>query len=240
MNAPIRALIVDDDFAVAKIHHQFVDSHPAFSVVGEAHTGTQALQHIQLLRPDVVLLDVYLPDISGLDVLSQVRREHSRHIEFVAVTAARDISSVRHARAEGVRHYLVKPFTASALHSRLNEVASQLTQLGDADRGEPLDQHTVDTLLAGISAPRELPPKGLSRATLAIVTHTLAGAAHNLSASEVALEIGMSRVGARRYLEHLVRTQVAAVEPRYGSTGRPENRYRMRQRPHRPSAAART
>lgn len=229
MNRTIRTLIVDDDYSVAKIHHQFVDSHPAFCVVGEAHTGLQALQHIQSLRPDVVLLDVHLPDISGLEVLSRVRRENPRYIEFVAVTAARDLSSVRRARAEGVRHYLVKPFTANALHARLNEVANQLTQLGDDDRGEPLDQHTVDTLLSGINAPRELPPKGLSIATLATVTQTLAAATRDLSASEVALEIGMSRVAARRYLEHLVATNVAAVEPRYGSTGRPEHRYRMRQ-----------
>lgn len=226
MTAPLRTLIVDDDFAVAAIHRQFVDAHPGFRAVGEVHTGAAALDAIDRLDPDLVLLDVYLPDFSGLEVLSRLRLERARYIEVIAVTAARDLASVREARANGVRHYLVKPFTASALRERLEDVARQHAKLHSTRRGEPLDQHTVDDILSGVQPRRSLPPKGLSAATLEFVTATLRETSGDLSASEVAEKIGMSRVGARRYLEHLANSGVAAVEPRYGTAGRPEHRYR--------------
>lgn len=227
VNGQLRALIVDDDVAVARIHHQFVDSHPGFTVVGEAHSGTSALEQIERLKPDVVLLDVYLPDFSGLEVLSRLRIEHGRYVEVIAVTAARDLQSVREARANGVRHYLVKPFTASALRERLDEVQRHHGTVQRSSRGEPLDQRTVDEIIASTAGGRALPPKGLSQPTLERVATVLREAGVDLSASEIAERIGMSRVGARRYLEHLVGRGQASVEPRYGATGRPENRYRV-------------
>ncbi|WP_010205193.1 response regulator [Salinibacterium sp. PAMC 21357] len=228
MTLPIRVLIVDDDFAVAQLHHRFVDAHDKFEVIAEAHTGAAALDAIERLDPDLVLLDVYLPDFSGLEVLSRLRVEQARYTEVIAVTAARDLASVRQARANGVRHYLVKPFTAAALRERLDEVARSHDALGSARRIQSLSQNAVDDLILGSHHNRMLPPKGLSVATLQLVTATLSEARTDLSASEVAEVIGMSRVGARRYLEHLVTTGTALVEPRYGSTGRPVHRYRAR------------
>jgi response regulator of citrate/malate metabolism len=227
-NGTLRALIVDDDVAVARIHHQFVDSHPGFTVVGEAHSGASALEQIERLKPDVVLLDVYLPDFSGLEVLSRLRIEHGRYVEVIAVTAARDLTSVREARANGVWHYLVKPFTAAALRERLDEVQRHHATLQRSSRGEPLDQRTVDEIITSTAGgARGLPPKGLSPSTLERVATVLRESGGDLSASEIADRIGMSRVGARRYLEHLVGRGQASVEPRYGATGRPENRYRV-------------
>ncbi len=226
MNAKLRAVIVDDDIAVAEIHRQFVASHSAFTVVGEAHSGTEALAQIERLNPDVVLLDFYLPDFSGLEVLSRLRVERGRQLEVIAVTAARDLASVREARANGVRHYLVKPFTASALFERLDEVARQYATMHRGQRGEPLDQRTVDEIIASTAGRYTPPPKGLSDATLQRIVVALQAAGTDLSASELADRVGMSRVGVRRYLEHLVRLGRATLAPRYGSTGRPENRYR--------------
>jgi response regulator of citrate/malate metabolism len=223
----LRTLIVDDDLSVARIHRMFVDSHHGFTVVGEAHSGAAALDQVEALDPDVMLLDVYLPDFSGLEVLSRLSIERARRMEVIAVTAARDLASVREARANGVRHYLVKPFTASALRERLDEVLRHSTTLQRT--GDLLDQRTVDEILgsAGIAgAHRTLLPKGVSAATLELVTAALRTADGDLSASEVAGRVGMSRVGARRYLEYLVTCGLSSVVPRYGTTGRPENRYR--------------
>ena len=226
MTVQLRAVIVDDDITVAEIHRQFVASHPAFTVVGEAHSGAEALARIGRLNPDVVLLDFYLPDFSGLEVLSRLRMERGRQPEVIAVTAARDLASVREARANGVRHYLVKPFTASALFERLDEVARQYATMHRSQRGEPLDQRTVDEIIASTAARYVPPPKGLSDATLQRIVVALQAAGTDLSAAELADRVGMSRVGTRRYLEHLVRLGRATLTPRYGSTGRPENRYR--------------
>ncbi|MCX7522011.1 response regulator [Microbacterium sp. STN6] len=223
----LRVLVVDDDVSVALIHHELVDTRPDFVVVGEAHNGATALTQIERLDPDVVLLDIYLPDMSGLEVLSRLRLEHSKPVEVIAVTAARDLDSVREARANGVRHYLVKPFTAAALRERLDQVARHHAALRRNSLGQPLTQHSVDEIIAS-PAPRMAPPlpKGLSKATLERVSTTLRDSPDDLSAYEVATTVGMSRVSARRYLEHLVGCGLASVSPRYGTAGRPENRYR--------------
>lgn len=226
----IRVLVVDDDPAVALLHHQFVDAHPAFVVVAEAYDGASALDGIERLAPEVVLLDFYLPDISGLEVLRRTRAGRGRHVEVIAVTAARDLESVREARAGGVRHYLVKPFTAAALRTRLDEIARHSATLRRSATGALLTQHGVDEIIAA-PAPRErtergTQPKGLSAASLQRVMAALQDAEGDLSAGEVAELTGMSRVSARRYLEHLVDRGLAASTPRYGAAGRPENRFR--------------
>ncbi|MGW4927561.1 response regulator [Agromyces sp. NPDC004153] len=221
----IRVVIVDDDFAVADVHRGFVDAIDGFTVVAVAHTGLEAIAAIEAHRPDLVLLDVYLPDQSGLDVLRRLRAADDR-VEVIAVTAARDLDSVRTARLLGVRHYLVKPFTGAVLAERLEEVRRGIT----ADRGAaaaPLDQRAVDRMLGTAGPERRAPlPKGLSRPSLDRVAAAFAGLVGDASAAEVAAALGMSRVSARRYLEHLVELGAAEVSPRYGSAGRPENRYR--------------
>lgn len=222
----LRTLIVDDDIDVARIHWQFVASHKSFTVVGEAHSGTEALSQIERLNPDVVLLDFYLPDFSGLELLSRLRIERGRQLEVIAVTAARDLASVREARANGVRHYLVKPFTASALFERLDEVSREYATLHRTHHDQPLDQRTVDEIIASSSGRYVPPPKGLADATLQRVAIALQTSKNDLSAAEVAELVGMSRVSARRYLEHLVNLGRATLQPKYGGAGRPENRYR--------------
>jgi response regulator of citrate/malate metabolism len=225
MSTQLRVVIVEDDPGVALINREFVASHAGFAVVGEAHSGTEAVGLIESLRPDVVLLDFYLPDFSGLEVLDRISRDRGSNLEVIAVTAARDLDSVREARARGVRHYLVKPFMASALFERLDEVARQYDTVRRTSGGRLLDQRSVDAIIASTGARYAPPPKGLSDVTLQRVHLALQAAGTDLSAAELAERVGMSRVGARRYLEHRVDVGRATHTPRYGA-GRPENRYR--------------
>ncbi|MET4001910.1 response regulator of citrate/malate metabolism [Arthrobacter sp. UYCu511] len=224
MSTILRVVIVEDDIGVALINREFVSSHQGFTVVGVAHSGGEALELIGRLKPDVVLLDFYLPDFSGLEVLSRLSPELVSSMEVIAVTAARDVDSVRLARARGVRHYLVKPFMASALFERLEEVAQQIDTLRLSSRGRLLDQRSVDALIASTAERYAPPPKGLSEVTLQRVHLALQAAGTDVSAAELAELVGMSRVGVRRYLEHLVDIGRATLTPRYGG-GRPENRY---------------
>lgn len=227
MTERLRTLVVDDDVAVAQIHGEFVNAHPNLVAVGVAHSGAEALTEIVRLRPEVVLLDVYLPDFSGLELLDRLRAWPSPpRVEFVVVTAARDLSSVRDARALGVRYYLVKPFTAATLRARLDEVVRHGLAARRPAAPGPLDQASVDAVIAGAAPGHQVPVKGLAAPTLEAVVVALHRAAGDLSASEVGERIGVSRVVARRYLEHLVSVGHAQVTPRYGRSGRPENRYR--------------
>ena len=225
MTEQLTAVVVDDDIAVASLHERFVTAHGAFAVVAVAHTGTEALERITELEPDLVLLDFYLPGLSGLEVLRALRAGDGPPAEVIAVTAARDLDSVRDARAAGVRHYLVKPFGPAQLHERLDEIARERRQLGAADARRALDQREIDRLLAGASPARAPLPKGLSVETLDAVARALP-AAEAGSATELGAVVGISRVAARRYLEHLVTVGRAERSLDYATAGRPSVRYR--------------
>jgi response regulator of citrate/malate metabolism len=221
----IEVLIVDDDFMVARIHTGFVERTPGFTVTGVAHTGAQALAEAERLQPDLVLLDVYLPDVSGLDLLSGLR-EAAPEVDVLVISAAREADTVRRALRGGIVHYLMKPFSYEDLRVRLEHY--QQAYAGIA--GEQADQADVDRLF-GVTGPEKRLPKGFSAETLKLVEDALRsvpGGAADLSAAEAASLLGISRVSARRYLEHLNETGKAEVTLRYGEVGRPERRYAWR------------
>ena len=225
-----RVLVVDDDFMVARIHTRFVERTPGFEVVDSVHTGAEAVERSSAGDVDIVLLDVHLPDLSGLDVLARLRGAGHR-CAVVMVTAERGAEAVRAALHGGAQQYLVKPFTHDDLADRLRRVAESLARLDVGSRSEPgeaeVDQATIDAAFGATSA-RAVParlPKGLSPETADVVL----GAVRELgecSATQVGDTVGMSRVTARRYLEHFVETGAAQVRLQYGSAGRPERRYR--------------
>jgi response regulator of citrate/malate metabolism len=217
----IGVLVVDDDFMVAGIHARFVERTPGFEVVGTARTGTEALDRCADLAPDLVLLDVHLPDISGLEVLQRLRAGGST-VAVVMVTAERDADAVRAALHGGAMQYLVKPFEYRDFAARMQRIRESLTTLADGST----DQATIDRAFGGPpSTPASL-PKGLSPESAKLVADALAEHGE-LSASDCGEAVGLSRVSARRYLEHFVDQGVALVRLQYGTAGRPERRYRL-------------
>lgn len=227
----IRVLVVDDDFMVARIHGAFVERAEGFEVAGTARTGAEALELAASLEPDIVLLDVHLPDISGLEVLERLRAE-GRDVAVVMVTAERGAAAVRAALHGGAMQYLVKPFEYDDLADRLRQVAAALASLptGTADEGDAhVDQAAIDQAFGARRARGDAAvvlPKGLSPETADLVL-AAARQAGEISATEAAEAVGLSRVTARRYLEHFVDSGAAVVRLRYGGTGRPERRYRV-------------
>jgi response regulator of citrate/malate metabolism len=216
----LRVLVVDDDFMVASIHSRFVSRVEGFTVVGQAATAATALSEADRLSPDLVLLDVHLPDRSGIEVLRALRAA-GNDVGVVMVTAAREADTVRAAAAGGAAHYLVKPFEFDDLATRL--AAFRQSWLALRELGTP-DQDDIDAVFAPLGRGRTALPKGLSPETAEAVRAALA-AADDLSAAECAEAVGVSRVSARRYLEHFVAEGSASVRLRYGGAGRPERRY---------------
>ncbi|GAA2933413.1 response regulator [Streptomyces enissocaesilis] len=229
-----KVLVVDDDFMVAKLHSRCVSATDGFTVVGVAHSGAEALRAAERLRPDLVLLDVYLPDMDGISVLRELRAAEERAastedrhtVDALFITAARDAGIIRAALRAGALHYLIKPFNRAALQEQLRYVASVRTRFDElAEQGEAR-QADVDQIF-GPRPPgsREL-PKGLATPTAELVERTLREHPSGLSATECAESGSLSRVSARRYLEFFADTGRAEVTLRYGGTGRPERRYR--------------
>jgi response regulator of citrate/malate metabolism len=219
----ISTLIVEDDFHVATIHAAYVRKVRGFTVVGHASTAASARSEIRRLAPTLVLLDLYLPDGNGLDIVRETLTGKDHRPDFLVITAARDMASVQAAMQLGTVHYLVKPFTFSALEERLIAYRDLRTRLERIDEAE---QHEVDALYGLLRGPTA-PPKGQSRPTMTRIRELLQAAPRDISASEIAEQVGISRSTAQRYLAELARQGKIELHLHYGATGRPEHRYRI-------------
>jgi response regulator of citrate/malate metabolism len=207
---------------VARAHERLVNQVDGFTVVGTAHTGAQALSLIRELAPDLVLLDIYLPDQSGVDVIRQARSSLPE-VDFIVVSAAREGETVGAALQGGIVSYLFKPFRVEELSARL---AAYLDRRRTLEGGGALDQAQLDRALGGGRAFASTLPKGISAETAALVERSLKGAKADVSAAECAEALGLSRIAVRKYLEYFVETGTAEVQLRYGQAGRPQRRYR--------------
>ncbi|WP_105565168.1 response regulator [Microbacterium halophytorum] len=236
MSGGIRVLVVDDDAAARSLHARFVADVDGFVVAGTAATGTAALGLASSGGVDLVLLDLRLPDISGIEVLHRIRTMGAASPDVIAVSSSRDQVTVRQALAGRVAGYLVKPFTQEAFSARLAAYRSEHAPLPEAHlRDRELAQGDIDRLLAtgGIrttGGARRVGRTDLPKGIAAVTLERVVGALDPLtaaSAAEVAERAGISRASARRYLEHLADDGIAAAAHRYGGRGRPEVVYRL-------------
>jgi two-component system CitB family response regulator len=215
----IRTLIVDDDFRVAGVHAGFVSETTGFTVAGVAHSASEARARVRELRPDLVLLDVYLPDEPGITLLREL------DLDAFVLSAASDPATVRAAIRAGALSYLVKPFSRSQLSERLMGYA-RFRGMFEAEQA--LHQQDVDKALRALHAPgrASAAPKGQSPATARLVSELVRTAEEPLSAAEVAASLGIARATAQRYLVALTDAGTVEMRLRYGVTGRPEHEYR--------------
>lgn len=218
----IEVLVVDDDVRVARINAAYVSKVPGFRVAAQVHSAADALAAVEELPVDLILLDHYMPDRTGLAVVRELR-SLGHGTDVIMVTAARDVATVQEAMRQGALQYLVKPFTYAGLRTKLEAYAALRRSLesgGEAEQGE------VDRLFGALWAAGEPDlPKGHSATTAELVRQALRGADGPLSAQEIAESAGMSRQTAQRYLKLLERSGRVRLTLRYGETGRPEHRY---------------
>ena len=233
--APIRVLVVEDEPLTAEAHAAYVGRVPGFEVAGVAHTGSEVIRLLRdARRPDgrvdgvdLMLLDVNLPDTTGIELCRSLRAA-GIEVDVIAVTAVRDAAVVRSAVSLGVVQYLIKPFAFAAFAEKLGAYRDYRARVGSA---VVTDQQEVDASFAALrtSSGGDL-PKGLTRETLDRVRAAVreAPAGGGVSASELAARLDLSRVTARRYLEHLADSGAVDRANRYGTPGRPEVEYRRR------------
>ncbi|MFD9354536.1 response regulator [Streptomyces sp. NPDC060031] len=220
---PIHVLVVDDDMRVARINAAYVEKVPGFSVAGQAHSAAEALEFLSAHPVDLILLDHYLPDENGLDLVRRLRQLGHR-TDVVMVTAARDLATVQAAMRLGALQYLVKPFTFAGLRSRLEAYGALRRTLETGGEAEQAEVDRIFGALAAAGTPNEL-PKGHSPTTAELVRQVLRSAEGPLSTQQIATRAGISRQTAQRYLKLLERSGRVTLALRYGETGRPEHRY---------------
>lgn len=221
-NSTIRAVVTDDDFMIARLHEKFINTLSMYRVVGTAANGAETLQVVQETDPDLLVLDVYLPDKSGLDVLRELRaREVS--CDVILVTAAKEVQVVEDAFRLGIFDYLMKPFNLERLRGALEKYAQYRHSLY---RQGAMSQEMVDNLRqmrasSSSTGVRHDTESGIDQRTLVRVRKALDDIGRPCVAEDVAEYAGVSRSTARNYLSYLVEQGLVFEELSYGSVGRP-------------------
>ncbi|GIP26161.1 two-component system response regulator [Paenibacillus sp. J23TS9] len=231
-NGTIDVLIVEDDVKIAEINRRFIEQVPGFKVVGIATDEMQAKTQLEVLEPGLVLLDIYLPRVSGLELLLYIRQKY-RSTDVIMITAAREIEPVGEAIRSGAFDYLMKPLVFDRLKETLQRYALFHQELLRLGRAGSIGQNDVDRLLSGAAKSEAVPdsgslPKGIDRLTLEKVIHTISHVGEAHTAHQIARMIGISRSTSRRYLEHLVGVGIVHADLSYGLVGRPERVYRSK------------
>ncbi len=221
---PIKVIIVEDDPMVLKINREYIEKINDFIVEATATTGKAALKLIAQTKPDLVILDIYLPDMNGVSVLQNMRL-NQMPTDVILVTAARDSETIQSVFRSGAIDYIIKPFKMERLQSALESYKLLYARLQKKDS---LDQEALDSLKTASRITGHEPlPKGLNDVTLRQIFLFMLKDKESMSAEEVAEGVGLARVTARRYLDHLEKTGKLKLEVQYGSVGRPINRYKI-------------
>ena len=229
LKSPIKVMIIEDDETAIKIYEKFTHKIDGFQVVATTTTGKQALELINVFTPDLILLDVFLPDMKGSDLLWEIRKQ-LRSVDVILITAANDVDTVSEAIRGGAFSYLMKPIMIDKFLDTLekyketrlallNLITVEQEDVNSFFRMNSREEHVVDMEKAGGL------PKGIDKHTLKKVRQSMKEMKDSINAEEFAKILGASHSTVRRYLEYLVANDEMEVEILYGTIGRPERRY---------------
>ncbi|MFP7296290.1 response regulator [Neobacillus niacini] len=221
----IKVAIAEDDFRIAGIHEKFLEKFKEIDVVGKSLNGELTLQLLEQEIPDLLLLDVYMPDMLGSELLPRIR-ENFPKVSIIMITAATDKIFIEKALSYGVENYLIKPVSRERFDEVIHDYIKKHSLLSAT---QEVNQNYVDLLFRKgkneVQAKSPGLPKGIDEITLGKVKTVLHDRKEGLSAEEVGKEMGASRITARRYLEYLSSIQEVRAEVVYGIVGRPERKY---------------
>lgn len=225
----IKVLIIEDDSKIAELNKTYTEKVPGFQVVSIARNREEAVGKVDLHQPDLILLDIFFPDMIGLNFLKWIRSQ-TTNIDVIMITAAKEIEYIKHAIHGGIFDYIVKPFRFERFKETLERYQNYYLQLHKLTQDSlSVEQREIDRLIGKELKPQsqsEL-PKGIDPLTLEKVLQVVSLQKKGMTAEEVARQVGASRSTARRYLEYLVSVSKLNTDLVYGSVGRPERVYQF-------------
>lgn len=225
----IKVLIVEDDPMVAKFNRHYLDQLEGFECVGWAASAAEARELAEREEPDLLLLDLYMQQSGGLDLLSSLRKSGSP-VDAIIISAASDHTSIRKALQLGAVDYLIKPFEFERFRASLTDYRHDILMMA---RTERLSQDELDQLVryrgakTGSEPGSSRLPKGLTDPTLRLVWSAVPEDGALVSTEEVAARGSISRISARKYLAFLTEIGALQMEMEYGGPGRPVYKYKQ-------------
>lgn len=224
-SAPIRVLIVDDHQVVRRGLRTFLELHDDLDVVGEAGDGLEAVEQAAALRPDVVLMDIVMPRLDGIEATRRIK-EQSAAVGVIALTSFAGDDQVLPALEAGASSYLLKDVSPEELVEAIRAV----------HRGEPrLHPDALRKVMEAAMGPRPgeaparppSPPGDLTERELEVV----ALVAQGLSNREIAETFVLSEKTVKTHIGHILaklelkdRTQLAIYALKHGLAGDAEGR----------------
>jgi len=208
---------------VAELNRRYLELVTGFSLLGVVRNGQEALEFVKNNKVDLVLLDIFMPGMDGLELLAAIRREQYG-VDVILVTAAHDKQSIQAALRQGAVDYLIKPFEFTRFQSALQAFKKRHELIAKQDH---LCQAELDKqILAKINDTAEAEmPKGLQRDTLKRIWQVVSQTKGSFTADELAQSVGLSQVSIRKYLKYLQSMDLLTMEMIYGGVGRPVYRY---------------
>lgn len=222
-----RVIIIEDDLMVAAINKQYVEVTPPFQVIETFKNGMEALEYLDTVPVDLIILDYYTPLMNGAEFIDRLHAA-GKAPAVIMVTSANDTDIVDGLLSRGVVDYLVKPFEYSRFKAALTKF-HQTRQFLEASRNS-LKQEDIDRLLSpreSSADPAARLTKGLNETTLNLIRRFLRENRELLYTSEqIAEQIHLSRITVRRYMNYLADTGEAVSAIDYQTGGRPSIKYR--------------
>lgn len=223
---PIQVLLIEDDPMVRQVNRQFIEQVPGYSLIGTAKNGMEGIQQMKQLKPDLVFMDIFMPEQDGIETLKKIR-EKGLKVDVIAVTAANDMKTIQKMLQLGVFDYIMKPFSFERMKHTLQNYRQYKNKMEEKSE---MTQKELDALLHHQLKPHQPDiklPKGLNASTLEKIVSFIGTQEQSVSAEEVANGVGLARVTARRYLDYLEKQNKVKIDIQYGGVGRPVNQYRL-------------
>ncbi|MFP3918326.1 response regulator [Lysinibacillus telephonicus] len=219
----ITVFIVEDDPMVLDVNKSFLQKITGFELIGEAQNGEDAIKQIIKKKPNLVLLDMYLPDISGMELFLRLRNERLPS-DIIMITAARDAKTVQEFIRMGAFDYLVKPFRFERFQTALQNYYQSTKKL---TASTTLLQEDIDEWFGHKHESHTL-PKGLNDITMKQIQDALNEIDGPITSEQLAQNVGMARVTVRKYLDFLANKGKVHIDLKYGTVGRPTKFYSIK------------
>lgn len=202
-------VIIEDDPMITRLNRRYVEQDSRFAVVQTFSAAHPALFWLQHNPIDLIILDVYMPQMSGTELLLQLRAK-GVDADVIMVTSANDAKTVNDAVRLGAVDYLVKPFA----YERFQQALEVFCRRRESVQRDSFSQDALDHTLfrQTAPAPSAAPPKGLQSQTLArIETYLRAAPDERHTSDEIASHVGLSVVTVRRYMNYLTDRQAVGA-----------------------------